>query len=407
MLTRIIRWFRGYLLVEVYKGSPERFFNLCRHRGVYVWNIAKTDSTYTFCILLKDYLNINDTANKCRTYPKILEKTGLPFNVKAVLAMRTLLPCFMLFLATLIYLSGFVWSVNISGQHRYTKEALTEYLETIGIKKYMRKNELDADMVEKTIRNQYKDIGWVSVSLVGTNIYVKILESDMPDVKSGETVNSHIIASDDGIVKSIITRTGTPKVKPGDSVEKGQVLVSGVVKLRDDSGEVYQKFPVMADADVVLQVRKEYSDSFPLIHDEKQFTGRKQSDYTICCNNFMFFVENVINKLETFEKYDIINEDMYGGLIHKKTIYEYEITGRTYTNERAAGIAAQNLKKYIASLVDKDITVIDRKVTAGIENGVCTSRGWLDILVPQKERRLIKKKDWSVVHSNGNDGDDS
>ncbi|MCI8308550.1 MAG: sporulation protein YqfD [Lachnospiraceae bacterium] len=407
MLTRIIRWLRGYLLVEVYKGSPERFFNLCRHRGVYVWNIVKIDSTYTFCILLKDYLNLNETAHKCRTYPKILRRTGLPFNVKAVLSIRTLLPCFALFMATLLYLSGFVWSINVSGQHRYTKEALTEYLETIGVKKYMRKNKLDADMVEKTIRNQYKDIGWVSVSLVGTNIYVKILESDMPDVQSEEKINSNIIASDDGVVKSIITRTGTPKVKPGDKVEKGQVLVSGIVELHDDSGEVYQKLPVMADADIVLQVRQDYADSFPLIHEEKQYTGRTQSDYTICCNNNMIFVENILNKLETFEKYDIITEDVCEGLLHKKTYYEYEITGKTYTNDKAAEIAAYNLKKYMASLAENDIIIKDRKVTAGIENGVCTSSGWLDMLVPQKERSLITDKDWSVDTDNGHDGDDS
>lgn len=407
MLVRIIRWLRGYLLVEVYKGAPERFFNLCRHRGVYVWNIVKTDSTYTFCILLKDYLNINDTAFKCRTYPVIRHRMGLPFTVRAVLSMRTLLPCFALFLATLVYMSGFVWNINISGQHRYTKEALTEYLETIGVKKYMRKNMLDADAVEKTIRNRYKDIGWVSVSLVGTNIYVKILESDMPDLKTEEEADSNIIATDNGVVESIVTRKGTPQVRPGETVKKGQVLVSGIVELHDDGGEVYRKIPVMADADIVLKVRRKYKDSFPLIHEEKQYTGRKQSDYTICCNNNMFFVENILNKLETFEKYDIISEDICGGLIHKKTIYEYEITGKTYTNEKAADIAAYNLKKYMASLVDNGISVIDRKVTAEIKDGACKSKGWLDILVPQNERSLITEKDWSVDYNNGHDGDDS
>ena len=50
---------------------------------------------------------------------------------------------------------------------------------------------------------------------------------------------------------SMITRAGTPKVKPGDEVEKGQILVSGIVDVYNDAKEVVNQRPVSADADIL------------------------------------------------------------------------------------------------------------------------------------------------------------
>lgn len=407
MLDKLLKWIRGYLLVEVKEGSPERLLNLCRKREIYAWDISKRGSTCCFKILISDFFRINQIAVKCRTFPKIKARTGLPFHIRALLDRRTLLPCFTMFLITLFYLSFFVWSVNVSGQHRYTKEEICEYLSGMGVHKLMWKGKLNADAVEKQMRNDYKDIGWVSISLEGTDIYVKILESDLPDsaIKGGS--NSSIIASEDGVVKKIITRTGTPMVRVGDSVKKGQVLVSGIVEYPDDSGEIYKKKPVYADADITLMVKRKYNNEFPMLYDEKTYTGRKMVEWTFAYEKFIFPTENMLNKFESYEKYDIINEMLCNDMIHKRTIREYEITGKTYTKERAVHLAADMLADYIGSLIDNNIAVMDKKVMAVINNGVCRSYGWLNVLVPQNERELVTEKDWRVIEFNEQDRDDN
>ena len=59
------------------------------------------------------------------------------------------------------------------------------------------------------------------------------------------------MAACSGVVTSMITRAGTPKVKPGDEVEKGQILVSGIVDVYNDAKEVVNQRPVSADADIL------------------------------------------------------------------------------------------------------------------------------------------------------------
>ena len=407
MLDKLLRWIKGYLCVEVKGSSPERLFNLCRKHGIYVWNISKRDNICCFCILIRDYFRINAMAVKCRTFPKIKKRIGLPFHVRALLDRRTLLPCFAMFIITLFYLSLFVWSVNVSGQHRYTKEEISEYLSGLGIHRMMWKSRLDADAAEKQMRNDYKDIGWVSVSLEGTDIYVRLLESDLPAsaIKTGDY--SSLIASEDGVVNSIITRSGTPLVRTGDKVKKGQVLVSGIVEYPDDSGEIYKKNPVYADADISLLVKRKYNKSFSMMYDKKEYTGRNKTEWAFVYNNNLFMAENILNKFETYEKYDIMNEILCSGMLIKKIIREYEVIGRTYTQENAIKKSADILSEYIDNLVKDNIVILDKKIIASIKDGMCKSYGWLNMLVPQKERELVTEKDWRVIGINEQDRKDN
>ena len=81
------------------------------------------------------------------------------------------------------------------------------------------------------MREDFDEITWVAAAVKGNHLYISIKENDSFEggIKSTE-IPENIIASDDGTIESIITRSGTPLVKKGDNVEKGQVLVSGVVR---------------------------------------------------------------------------------------------------------------------------------------------------------------------------------
>jgi len=407
MLNRIVKWFNGYLVVRLTKGSPERFFNVCRKRNIFIWDINIENTNYIFKIKLSDYKKINDISFKCKTYPKQINRIGFPFVFDSLIKKRTLLPAFTLFLITLIYLSGFVWDISVSGQNRYTKEALTEYLSTIGLNQFMRKNKLDADRLEKQLRIDYKDIGWVSVSLIGTNVYVKILESDLPDTKETDNNYSNLIASDDGVVKSIVTRTGIPMVHEGDKVKKGQVLVSGIIDLYNDSGEIYKKNPVKADADIILEVRKKYRNMFSLIYDAKYYTGRSKTEYTICSENNIINLENILNKFESYEKYDIINENVLFNIMSKKRIYEYEIVSKTYTKKEALDLAKNNLTNYLRNKYSENTKILDTNINVKIKDGICDSAGWIDMHILQNKREQINYKDWGVEQTNEQHGNEN
>ena len=42
MRAGLSRWLGGYLLVRLTGRAPERFFNLCRSRGIELWGLRAT-----------------------------------------------------------------------------------------------------------------------------------------------------------------------------------------------------------------------------------------------------------------------------------------------------------------------------------------------------------------------------
>ena len=44
-------------------------------------------------------------------------------------------------------------------------------------------DDVDGAYVETNIRNEYNDISWVSSSLTGCNMYIRIIESDIMKIR--------------------------------------------------------------------------------------------------------------------------------------------------------------------------------------------------------------------------------
>lgn len=414
MLKLIIRLLKGYMYVALIGKSPERFVNLCRYHNIYIWDVHIYDGIYYFNIYIEEYKRLIPIVKKTRTYPHIIKRIGLPFLLAALIKKRTLLPALMVFCAVLYILSLFVWNVTISGECRHTEEELMEFLDEKDFHAGMLRSMVNGNEIEKMIRNKYEDISWVSVELSGCNVYIKILESDiMNNMTNDDNTCSDIIASSDGIVSSIITRKGTPKVVVGDEVKKGDVLVSGIVSLLDDGGNIIENKKVYADADIIIDTSYSYKDIFPLIHEVKQYTGRDKTEYVIKCNNRFIFIENILNKLDSFEKYDIINQYVDNSLCEKlsldilaiKMIYkEYEIVNESYNNQEASDIASLHLNRYINALDKSGVSVYDNRVILNVKDGMCIADGVLYVKEPQLLRQDVEEG--SVNASDGNDGTD-
>ena len=75
-----------------------------------------------------------------------------------------------------------------------------------------------------------------------------------------------IVASEDGVISSIITRNGIPQVKAGDTVEKGQILVSGAVPVYDDGQNIVKYQIYEADADITILTKTHFHDQVKEIY---------------------------------------------------------------------------------------------------------------------------------------------
>ena len=121
-----------------------------------------------------DYKKINNIYLKTGTYPHIINKNGLIFRIRKLLRRKSLLPSFVLFIIMIYFLSFIVWDIDITGEMRHTDEEIREYLKDIGVYEGMITKNVDGNAIEKSIRNTFNDISWVSVELSGCNIHIKL-----------------------------------------------------------------------------------------------------------------------------------------------------------------------------------------------------------------------------------------
>ncbi len=415
MPIRFVKWFKGYLYVELYGYSPERFVNLCRNRRILLWDLRKIVDGYGFYVSVKGFRQLLPIVYKTKTVPSIAGRFGLPFYLYRYRKRKVFFGSLLLFTVVIYLCSLYVWNIEVSGQYLHTKEGIVKFLATRGAKPGVKKGKVDCKAIEDAIRKEYADIGWVSAELRGTKLLIKLTETNMPVPKVSTEDPSHIVASHDGVVTSIITRRGTPMVKEGDVVRKGDVLVSGLLDIRDDSKTVIRRQPVVADADVFIKTQYEYLWEKELQYKAKTYTGSEKTVYGLRIFEKNIFFYNALKQIESFEKYDIIvkesspkiTENFYLPVVFsRKTYKEYGETDKVYAKDELEAMAKAEFTRYIDKLREADIDVLEHSVTLRFTNEKCTAGGKVVVIEQQLEYGDVEDGEWRVTEENGADGEE-
>ncbi len=426
MLERFVKWLLGYLYVRIRGNSPERFINLCSAREIQLWDIEKTEKGYGFHICVNDFKRLPSVARKTKTRPYIIKRIGYPFLVQKIKPRRGLWAGGILFFVLIYVLASFIWDIQISGQYTYTEEALLKYLRTIDVYAGMRRDKLSCPDIETAIRETYNDIGWVSAELKGSKLLIKIQETNMPSLYETETTPRHLVASRSGVVDSIITRTGTPMVKAGDTVEKGDILISGIVEIYGDSGEIIKKEAVRADGDVMIQSETSYYNEVSKKYQKKEYTGTEVTTYGISEFSYRIYQLDFINAvLEDLKKikaeddetdYDILVENMDVYLnnslklpvkITRKTKKEFYLTDAEYKKEEMEIILQKKFDYYLEKLMEKGVIIGENSVKIVVSESLGTISGKFIIVEKSDKFKKVSDDEWRIVESDEYSGNNN
>lgn len=402
MWKKLVNWLRGYLAVQIKGNAPERFINLCFNKRILIWNLNRVEEDYRFHIQAKDYKKLKPIARKTGMIPRIAEKTGLPFYMHRYRKRKFFFAGILICCILVYVMSLFIWDIQILGGSKYTPEAMIKFLKENDIYTGIQKKLVNSQEIEEEIRLAYKDVGWVSAEIKGTRLIVKITETNMPAPAQKAIDSSHMVATKNAIVEEIITRTGTPLVKPGDVVKKGDILVSGIVTVKGDFDDILRNQPVVADATIFCKSYYDYLDKISLNYIQKEFTGDKKKGYY-----FSLIGKKIIlhNPSHSYDRYDIIvNENTlhvtdtfylpfrYG----KITVREYNDKKMAYTPEEAKEIANNKLQRYLKRLMDNGVTILDNNIEITIENNSCITRGRIIVKEPAWEYQKVLESEWRI-----------
>lgn len=368
-----IQYIKGYVTIKVWGYSTERLLNLCGNHDILVWNIVNHGDYDTMNISVKGFFALKPLLKKTGTKASVLKRYGLPFFVSKMQRRKIfvigLAGCMIFWILT----SGYIWNIKIEGNYTLTEDVLMDYLAEQGVHAAMKKKQLQIEELEENLREEYDVITWTSVQVEGTTLLIYIKENEMPEYdqnsqqKKGEGMD--LIATRSGTVSYIITRSGVPQVAPGDSVEKGDILVSGAVPVYNEDTTVRKYQFVESDADIVLRYSESVSVKRDILYEEKQYTGRQKNMPLIGIRDKEW---NIGLGRISYDTYDISEEKnqvklldhLYLPLFYgHRTVQEYEMVQRRYTEEEMKNIMQEEWTKIISTLEEKGVQIIEKNVT--------------------------------------------
>jgi len=365
-----LKLLKGYLLVQVTGYSPERFMNLCSNKNILLWNIIKQDGGYLMCISLKAFRSIRPIVKKTGTKVVILKRYGLPFfiwNIKkrSFFLIGLLLAFFFWYLS-----ANFIWEIEVNGNHQISDDEIFKYLEEKDVKVGKLKNSVDIENMEKGIRQNFDIITWTSAKLTGTKLNISIKENDVPIMDNQTTTPEygHLLADYDGIVKSMIVRSGEICVEIGQEVKKGDILVNGCVPVYAEDGTVKNYHCYLADADIYIEHSGSYKKELPIQYVEKQYSGRMKKNRYIelfgkeisLFTNPDFLSFDILTQLKQLVLLENLYLPIYTGEITYREFYNVE---KAYSDAEAKLILTEEAEEFWQSLIEKGVQIVKKNVT--------------------------------------------
>ncbi len=393
-MLQVIRYLQGYLTIKVWGFSPERFMNLCSNHKIFLWNIRNHGDYYTMNIRLKNFYRLKGFTRKTGTRVVITGRYGLPFlSVRAWKRKIFLLGLFGS-LCFWIWMSGFIWAIEVNGNYYVTTDVFQDFLKENEIQTGMKKKNVDIEKLEEAIRTHFDIVTWTSAQIDGTRLLIQVKENDLIIAEKGETKEAQVeagvdlVADKDGTIVSIVTRTGVPKVSAGTQIKRGDILVEGGVPIYNDDSTVKRYDFCNADADTILRCVYSFEEQIAEKYEKKIYTGREREVPFFLIGTKKFKIQVPGN---TYENSDLIEEKRQLKLfdnyylpvyIGENLVREYKIEEKIYTKEEVKMLFEERLQKFIQTLQEKGVQIIEKNVTINKTSGVWKMK--VDFLAEEK-----------------------
>ncbi len=230
LILRLWNYIIGYVIINVEGYFLEKFINICTHRSLRLWNVKwQKNSSVVMRLSVADFRKLRPVAKKTQCRVHILKKKGLPFLLQRYRSRKAFVIGAGICIIAFFLISSFIWDISVTGNSDVSTEAIMEKLQENGVMPGTLKYSVNTDELAESMMLQINELARISVVLRGTRIYIDVTERVKPPDIINKDTPCDIVAARDGVIYSIVAKEGMETVKIGDTVVKGQKLITGVV----------------------------------------------------------------------------------------------------------------------------------------------------------------------------------
>ena len=356
----------GFFTVLPQEGEKEKFLNLLLEMKIPA--LAEENGGYR--VPLRFRKKLTNGAEKHKVRLQIGKPEGLPgFFFRYRMRVGVVAGLF-LFSVMLVVGTNIVWRVEVEGTDAVGALQIRDGLAEIGfgVGSYIPAQNFTA--LAGRYRATHPEIAWMSVYCTGTVARVRVITAEKTEETQIPSV-ANLVAAEDGVITGIHVSHGTPCVRPGQVVKKGDLLISGIV-----SGANADTL-LCAEGTVLAALEKEIVIDVPLKQTKTVATPAFTRNIGL-----NFFGKNInisLNTGKTDTTYGTIERESFlslpGGI--RLPVSFVRTDGVLYreeqvnlTEDEAVHLAYEKLKTTLAATLDGG-TVLTKSVTVQTDGVTC------------------------------------
>ncbi|MFI3253233.1 MAG: sporulation protein YqfD [Eubacteriales bacterium] len=375
-MEKITNFLRGKEEISVTAPFPQRLLNLCAQENLPFWGLVWLDDSHiSLTIPKQEYGHLQTLARKIQGEVIKTRSQGLPMLLSQLRHRSSFLLGFTLSLLAVTFLSRFVLFIDITGNETIETAVIRSALEKAGLHTGSYGPSLSLSNLQQHLLSQVEGMSWASINLHGTRVEVTVRESvPPPEIYPTEGLYD-IISTATGIVEEIQVHQGEKMVAAGDTITKGQVLISGSVELKPPlySENPSQWLSVPSSGKIMARTWHQLVAVIPLSVQVKETYGVPQNAYEffLLGEKWTLF-ENPVIFLSHYDKiresYHFPSLETLPVAITHITQSPYRLNQSTINQQYAREMLEQSLLEEIESLLGDTGELLQWEFTAVEKN---------------------------------------
>lgn len=388
------------IVISITGINTLRFINLLKQNNIRLFNIKRMSDTTECVMFAKDFKKIKSFAKITGVRVRISKKNGPGFFIFNNRNRYFLVAGLIIFIIIILWSTKKIVKIEIHGNEYYASTEIYEFLTENNIDYGSVVKNISCKDIEKLMLNHFDLLTFVSVHINGNTLIITVKENKTVKQEKEDETPCNLVATEDGVVVSIITRAGVSLVKAGDEVKRDDVLVYSKIDYNKIMGENYGYETVCSDADILIRVNKEYKDIVNRKYEKRVYTGRIQKVKGIKINNLYLTISKEKCKFKKYDTETTYSDDRYGfkkmPVTYFYTTYrEYELVESEYTDEELQNILEKKIDNYIEKLKENSIQTESKSVNITLYSESAVAEGTITTVEPafKKEQFIVDECD--------------
>lgn len=346
------------ILVKVSGNNVNRFIKRLKNNNIDLISVSCIEDSLAYIkIYVKDLEKLIDL--KTIYELEIIKYYGWSKLKNNIFNNKFMILFILIFTIFLYVISNVIFEVDIYTNDYKMKEKLILELEENGIKKYkFKKSYSELQIIKSKILNKYKnELEWIEIESNGTKYLIKyeprIINKDEDNPKF-----RNIVAKKDAVITSVDISTGQIVKGVNSYVKKGDVIVSGYIRLNDSIKDV-----VAAKGIVLGETWYKVNITYPLTYYENYETGNSKNVFVIKLLNNEYELFN-FNKYKTKNKknYVLLKNNLLPISFVKQNQRQTKIINEKNTEKSAINRALECSKSKIEEKLKEKEYIKDYKI---------------------------------------------